>query len=155
MTEQHFVSTCESATEALGRALGRAVDGGTVIALRGNLGSGKTVMARGIGRGLGVDEPITSPTFTLVQEYTGQRWRFYHIDLYRLAGEAASLELGIDEFLFDREAVTVIEWAERAGGLLPPHIEAEFSVPTDDGQRCLRIYNGPRLQLSAVGLHEV
>ena len=89
-----------------------------MIALVGPLGAGKTELARGIARGLGVDEPVTSPTFVLVAEHAG-RVPLFHVDCYRLADGADALAAGI---LDERtaEAVTVIEWAERLGAALPP-----------------------------------
>lgn len=102
------------ATEAFGRALAACLRGGEAIALHGDLGAGKTVLARGLARGLGIAEAVRSPTFTIVQEYAGTSLRLYHIDLYRLAGAEAALAFGIEEYLGDRDAVTVVEWAERA-----------------------------------------
>ena len=104
-------------TRALGARLGAAAAPGDVIALVGPLGAGKTELARGIARGLGVAEPVTSPTFILVAEHAG-RLPLFHVDCYRLDGAEDALAAGI---LDDRaaEGVTVIEWAERLGAALP------------------------------------
>jgi tRNA threonylcarbamoyladenosine biosynthesis protein TsaE len=113
----HLASSSPAATRALGMRLGAHAVAGDVIALVGPLGAGKTELARGIARGLGVDEPITSPTFILVAEHAG-RLPMYHVDCYRLAGAEDALAAGI---LDDRseDGVTVIEWAERLQGALP------------------------------------
>jgi tRNA threonylcarbamoyladenosine biosynthesis protein TsaE len=94
---------------------------GDLICLEGDLGSGKTCLAQGIGRGWGVAERLISPTFTLVHEYQRPRdgLYFYHVDLYRVARPEEVYSLGLDDYLDDSEAVTIIEWAEQAGDLLP------------------------------------
>ncbi len=111
--------TCASpaATRDLGVRLGALAVAGDIIALVGPLGAGKTELARGIARGLGVEEPIASPTFILVAEHPG-RVPVYHVDCYRLVGAEDALAAGI---LDERaaEGVTVIEWAERLGAALP------------------------------------
>ncbi len=111
-------SPSAAATRALGVRLGAAAAAGDVIALVGPLGAGKTELARGIARGLDVEEPITSPTFILVAEHPG-RATLFHVDCYRLAGAADALAAGI---LDERaaEGVTVVEWADRIGAALPP-----------------------------------
>jgi len=107
-------------TEKLGRVLGRVVTSGDVITLQGSLGSGKTTLTQAIATGLGVDPRIyvTSPTFSLLHEYQG-RIPLYHMDLYRLAGEDEIESIGLPEYFFGN-GVTVIEWPERLGSLLPP-----------------------------------
>jgi len=123
----------EAATEALAARLARSLPGGATVALHGDLGAGKTVFARGLARVLGVREPVTSPTFTIVQEYPGTALKLYHLDLYRLDGAAAALAFGLDDFLQDPGAVTVIEWAERIAELLPAdtvHVTLAHAGPT-------------------------
>jgi len=100
---------CEQATEELGEALGRRLFPGAVVLLNGEMGAGKTVFARGVGRGLGVNSYIQSPTFTLLNAHSGQL-PFYHFDLYRLNSEEELFELGLDEAL-DGEGVSLVEWA--------------------------------------------
>ena len=107
-----FISHSPEETEALGEQLGRAVALGTVLALSGDLGAGKTQLVKGIARGLGVMARVHSPTFTLVNEYGGGRLKLFHLDLYRLETPAKILSAGIDEFL-SPDGVAVIEWAER------------------------------------------
>jgi tRNA threonylcarbamoyladenosine biosynthesis protein TsaE len=110
-------SRSAAATRALGRRLGAAAGPGSVVALVGPLGAGKTELARGIARGLDVDEPVSSPTFILVAEHAG-RLPLFHVDCYRLAGPEDAFAAGIlDER--SEEGVTVIEWAERLGSALP------------------------------------
>jgi len=111
-------SRSPAATRAVGARLGAAAAPGDVIALVGPLGAGKTELARGIARGLDVEDPVASPTFVLVAEHGG-RVPLFHVDCYRLAGAEDALAAGI---LDDRaaEGVTVIEWAERLGAMLPP-----------------------------------
>ena len=126
-------STDETQTEALGRALAAELDPGTVLALRGELGTGKTVLTRGIARGLEITEPVTSPTFTVVQEYplpTGG-WLF-HLDMYRISGSDDALAFGIEEYLFVPHAITVVEWPERIEELLqvpPPPASGHSPAP--------------------------
>ena len=114
-------------TTALGAALGRRLQAGDVVVLRGTLGAGKTVLAQGVGRGLGVREPIISPTFTLLREYTSGRLPLYHVDAYRLAGPAEAHTFGLDEYLYG-DGVTVVEWGERVEPLLPAErLEVELA----------------------------
>ncbi len=119
--DQHsldFISHGEAQTRRLGARLGELLQGGEVIALEGELGSGKTRWVQGVGQGLEIHQPITSPTFTLVNEYPG-RLTLYHIDLYRIDQVAEALAFGLEDYLYD-EGVCVIEWAERAVEVLPP-----------------------------------
>ena len=126
-------------TWALAADLANELGPGTVIALHGDLGAGKTCFIQGYAAALGIDEPITSPTYTLVGEYEG-RLPLHHIDLYRLSGPVEALGLGLDEY-FDANGITAIEWAERADGLLPPgllHIQIE--VDEQSATRTFRIF---------------
>lgn len=107
----------------LGQSLGRIAPPGAVVALVGDLGTGKTVFARGVAAGLGISGPITSPTFVLLALYTGGRLDLAHVDLYRLGDPDEVFALGLHDYL-GREAVTVVEWADRFPELLPPdHLE--------------------------------
>lgn len=111
-------------TLAIGRAIGRFLLPGDVLVLSGTLGAGKTTLTQGIARGLGIEDYVTSPTFTLVNEYRprGSGPALYHVDLYRTSGAAEALDLGLDEYLglADLPAgVAVLEWAERAPDALP------------------------------------
>lgn len=107
------VSHSAEETLAIARELGSRLQGGTAVLLRGELGAGKTVFARGLAEGLGVSDPgiVTSPTFTIVHEYSG-RHKIFHIDLYRLASTAEIDDLGLED-LAGPESVLIIEWAEK------------------------------------------
>jgi tRNA threonylcarbamoyladenosine biosynthesis protein TsaE len=109
-----FITHSAEETFALARSIGEQLKGSEVFLLKGDLGAGKTVFAKGLAAGLGVDPAdVTSPTFTLVNVHEG-RLRLYHIDLYRL-NAGAHQGLGLEEIFDDEKAVTVIEWAERLG----------------------------------------
>lgn len=97
-------------TFALGEKLGRTVNGGTVICLNGELGVGKTVFTKGFAKGLGIDEPINSPTFTIVQEYHTGRLPFYHFDVYRIGDVSEMDDIGYEEYFFGN-GVCLVEWA--------------------------------------------
>ncbi len=101
----------EMDTEALGLTVGEHLFPGALVLLEGELGAGKTVFARGVGRGLGVTGTIGSPTFNILYVYSG-RLPFYHFDLYRLESDEELFELGMDEYL-DGDGVTLVEWAEK------------------------------------------
>ena len=107
-----FISHSPAETESFGEAWGHAAQRGWVIALSGELGAGKTQLVKGLARGLGITARVHSPTFTLVNEYSGGRLRLFHLDLYRLNTREQILSAGLEEFL-SPEGVTVIEWAER------------------------------------------
>jgi len=137
-------------TQALGAALAVCVRPGQVIALRGDLGAGKTAFVQGLAAGLGVQARVTSPTFILVNEYlTPAGSRLIHVDTYRLGDtvDVASLEaatFGLEETLSSDDAVVAIEWAERVADVLPSdHILVEFTHSTDRadgrGERTLRL----------------
>jgi tRNA threonylcarbamoyladenosine biosynthesis protein TsaE len=112
-----FISHSEEQTRRLGARLGLLLSGGEVIGLQGELGTGKTRWIQGVGAGLGVSEPITSPTFTLISEHVG-RLPLYHIDLYRISEPTEALALGLEDYLYGR-GVCCIEWAERVKAVLP------------------------------------
>ena len=106
-----------AATRRLGERIARMLRAGDVVLLSGELGAGKTVLAQGIGRGLGVTEPIKSSSFVIMNEYDGRELRLYHADLYRLEDPAQVAELALDELA--ARGVLVIEWPERAPAELP------------------------------------
>ncbi|TNE86749.1 MAG: tRNA (adenosine(37)-N6)-threonylcarbamoyltransferase complex ATPase subunit type 1 TsaE [Deltaproteobacteria bacterium] len=129
-------------TEALGQRLGEVVPPGTVVALRGDLGAGKTVFARGVGRGLGITTRVQSPTFVIVQWHEGGRLPFAHADLYRLGSEDELEELGLDE-LFD-EGLLLVEWAHRFPDALPAD-HAVVVIEEDGEGRIVHVDgHGPR-----------
>ena len=130
-------------TRELGRRVGALVREGDLIALVGDLGSGKTVFAQGLAAGLGSGDVVSSPTFVIVNEYAG-RLPIQHVDLYRLGDPAAVESLGYRE-LFWSDGVTVVEWAERAGDLLPEdRLEIAFSFLEETGRELQLTATGPR-----------
>ena len=110
---------------------------GDVVVLAGPLGSGKTAFAQGVARGLGVTDPVVSPTFTIIREYDG-RVPLAHVDLYRLERLQEIHDLGFDEILDDR--VTLVEWGDAAGPLLPSdRLEVRMEMPGDEHEREIRL----------------
>ncbi|MCB0165272.1 MAG: tRNA (adenosine(37)-N6)-threonylcarbamoyltransferase complex ATPase subunit type 1 TsaE [Anaerolineae bacterium] len=112
-----FISHSETQTRRLGMRLAPLLQAGDVLALIGDLGSGKTRWIQGVCQGLHVTDPVISPTFTLVNEYRG-RLPVYHIDLYRLADAAESLSFGLEEYLYGN-GITLVEWADKALDYFP------------------------------------
>ncbi|HEY5897348.1 MAG TPA: tRNA (adenosine(37)-N6)-threonylcarbamoyltransferase complex ATPase subunit type 1 TsaE [Burkholderiales bacterium] len=108
-----------AATARLGAALAAGIAPGRVVHLRGELGSGKTTLARGLLRALGVEGPVKSPTYAWVEPYTVSRLDLYHFDFYRFADRTEWLSSGLRDY-FRPDAVCIVEWPERAGDLLPP-----------------------------------
>lgn len=145
LLEEHmleFVSHSPEQTQRLGARLGTLLQGGDVICLEGRLGSGKTRLTQGIGRGWGAQQKVVSPSFVLVREYSrrGDDQRLYHVDLYRVSGADEAWALGVDEYLGGRYAVTVIEWAGRAASIIPEEhlwIKLDFIKHGDPTRRHL------------------
>lgn len=108
-------------TFLLGEKLGRQAAAGQIYTLNGDLGVGKTVFTQGVAAGLGIAEPVNSPTFTIIQEYEGGRLPFYHFDVYRIGDIEEMEEIGYDDYFFG-EGVCLIEWAEFIEELLPENI---------------------------------
>ena len=104
-------------TFEFGRMLGEKLTAGTIICLSGDLGTGKTVFTKGLAKGLGITEPVVSPTFTIVQEYKEGRIPLYHFDTYRIDDPEEMYEVGLDDYLFG-DGICVIEWAETIEELL-------------------------------------
>jgi len=117
MSSETVITDSVDATQALARRLAPTLQPGSVLALHGDLGSGKTCFVTGIARALHIPAAITSPTFTMINEYAGTLG-LCHMDLYRISNPDELFTLGLDDY-FDSGGITVIEWAERAGDLLP------------------------------------
>ena len=138
-----WITRSAAETQALGAALGAAVEPPLVIALRGNLGAGKTTFVQGLAVGLGIHSRVASPTFVLANEYAGgNSTRLVHVDTYRL-GTAAGIEaaaMGLDELLEDEQAIVAIEWAERVADLLPSdHLLVELDYGPQEDERTIRM----------------
>ena len=133
-------------TTELGRKLGERLRPGDVLALIGPLGAGKTQLARGLALGVGVESPVTSPTFKLVNEYDG-RIKLYHIDAYRLRGAGDLVSLGCDEF-FDGDGAAVVEWADRVAAALPrEHLRIDIDITGARARRFILRALGTRATL--------
>src|SRR6476659_7575124 len=135
-----FKSESQEQTFNFGHQVGVRLEGGEILLLSGPLGAGKTILVKGICAALGIDEEdVTSPSFTLVNPYSG-RLRLYHLDLYRLdQGASAAHAVDLDDLLADEDSVIVIEWAERMGPYpLPADVwTIEFAGDADDPRRIL------------------
>ena len=121
----------------LGHYLAARLGPASVVALIGGLGAGKTTLTKGIARRLGIEEPVTSPTFTLISTYTAGRLALHHVDLYRLGRPAEVEDLGLEEVMSGR-GVTIIEWAEKAQAILPEHaIVVRFTIEGETRVICV------------------
>lgn len=139
MTDRTVVVRSVEETWALAAELAPRLKPGTVLALRGGLGAGKTTFMQGLGIALGVRRPVTSPTFALSAEYPTPRFKLVHMDLYRLDGPDDLEAIGYPEYL-ESGAVVAVEWPERAGGLIPPDAwTLTFSPARDPDTRIIRI----------------
>lgn len=119
--EKVFETYSPEETLEIGRLLGENAGPGEVYALIGDLGAGKTVFTKGFAQGLGIEEPVNSPTFTILQIYEEGRIPLYHFDVYRIEEPEEMEEVGFDEYI-DGDGVCLIEWAGRIGDLLPPDV---------------------------------
>jgi tRNA threonylcarbamoyladenosine biosynthesis protein TsaE len=130
-------TSSETETEAAGESLGRSLDAGSVVLLYGDLGAGKTAFVRGMARGVGaLPDEVSSPTFTLVQEYAGTSLTLYHVDLYRLDSAEVD-DLGLDDLL-DSRGIVAIEWAERWPGRPRRAIDVQLEE-SGEGRRRIRV----------------
>ena len=114
-----YITNSPEETEAIGAALAEALEPGAVIAYRGDLGAGKTAFTRGLARGLGYTDSVTSPTYTIVNEYLGGRLPLFHFDMYRLRSADDLWDIGWEDYL-DRGGVCAVEWSEQVAEALPP-----------------------------------
>lgn len=130
-------------TRALGRTFGRKISEGAVLLLWGNLGTGKTVFAKGLAQGLGVKNRLKSPSFEILHIYPASRGkvkRFHHLDLYRLGAKRELVELGLAELLRDRGAVTAVEWPEKINlGRAKNTIRIKFSHGRHPQERIIHV----------------
>ena len=136
MNTEKIITSSYTETEEAGFKLAQTLQFGSVVLLFGNLGAGKTVFSRGFARGLGITEPVSSPTYTIVQEYdVPGGGRLYHLDLYRISGVESALAFGVDEFLDDSRAISLIEWPMRIDGILPENCIKVTLNHLDDEKR--------------------
>src|SRR4051812_16297436 len=142
-----FLANSELDTERLGTALASELPPGTVVALIGPLGAGKTRLVQAVATALGVPPGrVTSPTFVLVNEYTGGRLPIYHFDTYRLKDDDDFLNLGPDEY-FDSGGITFVEWADRVATLLPPdRLEISIDVTSETDRHITLRGSSPQLE---------
>ena len=129
-----YTTTSPAQTEALGAALGQRLKAGTVIAYRGDLGAGKTAFTRGLARGLGCREIVTSPTYTIVNEYLGGRIPLFHFDMYRLASSDDLWDIGWDDYL-DRGGVCAVEWSENVADAMEDPITITIEKTGEESRR--------------------
>ena len=135
-----YITNSPEETEALGAALASRLTPGTVIAYRGDLGAGKTAFTRGLARGLGCQELVTSPTYTIVNEYSGGRLPLFHFDMYRLTSSDDLFDIGWEDYL-DRRGICAVEWSENVEDAL----ENALSVTIEklgDSERKITIEGG-------------
>jgi tRNA threonylcarbamoyladenosine biosynthesis protein TsaE len=137
-TLRSFESHSAAETMEIGRRLAEELKAGDVLALHGELGSGKTCLVKGIALGLGVTQDVTSPTYTLIHEYQGGRLSLCHADLYRLDSPGQALAIGIEDCL-QPDGVTVIEWAEKIEALLPATTRHVRLTATSESSRRIEI----------------
>ena len=134
----NYVTNSEEETEALGARLGVALQPGAVIAFTGDLGAGKTAFTRGLARGLGIADRVTSPTFTIVNEYEGGRLPLFHFDMYRLGSSDELFDIGWEDYLF-RGGVCAVEWSENVADALEEAISVNIRRGESDSQRVISI----------------
>jgi len=134
-----LISKSSEETLHIGRIIGETLNGGNIVALTGELGAGKTCLTQGIAKGIGVSEEyyVTSPTFTLINEYPG-RIPLYHMDVYRLADSGDLEDMGYEEYFYG-DGVVVIEWAEKVDDILPREALVVHLEYVDANKRMIRI----------------
>ena len=131
-----FLTNSPRETEQLGEKLAAVLRPGAVIAYRGDLGAGKTAFTRGLARGLGYGEPVTSPTYTIVNEYLGGRLPLFHFDMYRLASSDDLWDIGWEDYL-DRGGVCAVEWSENVADALEGPILITIEKLGEDARRII------------------
>ena len=129
-----FITNSPEETEKIGAAVGKNIPAGTVLAYRGDLGAGKTAFTRGLARGLGFAEAVTSPTYTIVNEYLGGRLPLFHFDMYRLSSADDLFDIGWEDYL-DRGGVCAVEWSENVADALDGAITVRIEKTAADERR--------------------
>ena len=131
-----FLSHSPAQTEAVGEALGKILKPGAVIAYRGDLGAGKTAFTRGLARGLGAQEPVTSPTYTIVNEYLSGRLPLFHFDMYRLGSSDELFDIGWEDYL-ERGGVCAVEWSENVADAMEDAITVTIEKCGEDSRKII------------------
>ena len=129
-----YIANSPSETEALGERLAKKLVPGTIIAYRGDLGAGKTAFTRGLARGLGCSELVTSPTYTIVNEYLGGRIPLFHFDMYRLASSDDLWDIGWEDYL-DRGGICAVEWSENVDDAMENAIYITIEKTGEESRR--------------------
>ena len=129
-----FTTNSPAETEAIGAALGKILPPGTVIAYRGDLGAGKTAFTRGLAQGLGCTDMVTSPTYTIVNEYLNGRMPLFHFDMYRLASSDDLWDIGWEDYL-DWDGVCAVEWSESVSDALEDPLLVTIEKLSGDSRR--------------------
>ena len=129
-----YITNSPRETEAVGAALARVLTPGSVIAYRGDLGAGKTAFTRGLARGLGVKESVTSPTYTIVNEYLSGSMPLFHFDMYRLGSEDELFDIGWEDYL-ERGGVCAVEWSENVWGAMEDAVIVTILRLSEDTRR--------------------
>ena len=138
-----FITNSPEETEALGAALGSRLTPGTVIAYQGDLGAGKTAFTRGVACGLGAKESVTSPSYTIVNEYLSGKYPLFHFDMYRLASSDDLFDIGWEDYL-DRGGVCAVEWSENVADAMEDAIIVTIEKLGEDSRR-ITVEGGPEL----------
>ena len=136
-----YRTSSEAGTEALGEKLAAELKPGTVIAFTGDLGAGKTAFTRGLARGLGVTGRVTSPTFTIVNEYEGGRLPLFHFDMYRLESSDELFDIGWEDYL-SRGGVCAVEWSEKVADALEGAMRIDIRRGESETERIITIEEG-------------
>ena len=131
-----FLSHSPAQTEAVGEALGKFLKPGAVIAYRGDLGAGKTAFTRGLARGLGIAETVTSPTYTIVNEYLSGRLPLFHFDMYRLGSSDELFDIGWEDYL-ERGGVCAVEWSENVADAMEDAITVTIEKCGEDSRKII------------------
>ena len=129
-----FTTNSPLETEKIGEALGKILPAGTILAYEGDLGAGKTAFTRGLARGLGYRDPVTSPTYTIVNEYLGGRLPLFHFDMYRLRSSDDLFDIGWEDYL-DRNGICAVEWSENVRDAMENAITLRIEKTGDESRR--------------------
>lgn len=133
-----IISNSVEETERIASKFAADLPGGSIVAFTGDLGAGKTAFVRGMARGLGIQERVTSPTFTIVNEYNDGSRPLFHFDLYRLNGADELFDIGWEDYL-SRNGICAVEWSERAAELMEDCVRVDIRRGEHDGQRVIEI----------------